>query len=824
MAVTINARGTSNQQFQIGKKGPVIKNNGGVLEFKNADDSAFIEIKGGTGVNGDSLVTRDYVDSKITGLDIKQSVRVATTQALSGTYSAVSDDESAGATPWTNLGSSLIIDGVTLADDDRILVKNETTNNKGNGIFVVGGTGSSVTLSRADDADNHPEIEVSGSMFAFVEEGTTNAGTGWVLTSPAGDVTLGTDALIFGKFSSSTSPVTSIFGRTGAVTASAGDYEASEITNTPAGNISATTVQAAIDELDSEKGTVNSVTIGAGDLITVSGGPITDSGTITVAVDLSDLTTSVSDGDGDYFVVVDSANAQKKLTKSNINLSGFNNDSSWIALTDLSAAGDLSYNSSTGEFSFTETYSTASELLTAIKTVDGDSSGLDADQLDGQEGSYYTNATNITSGTLPSAQLPDLVVADFAGSAIQTSAESFADSDSVLMTAAAIDDRIAAVSGLGSKPTITESTTSRTLSLSDAGSYLRTTNSSQILITVPAESSVNFDDDTEIIIFQAGSGQAVIDPDSGVTINSKSSYLALSDQYASATLKKITGDTWDLIGDLGETIITDLTLDYIIVAGGGGGGNNLGGGGGGGGVREFTSQVLSPGAYTVTIGAGGSTASDGSDSSFNGHTSAGGGAGGNISGNTAGQPGGSGGGGSGAIATSGGAGNTPSTSPVQGYNGGSGSSNPGGSTGRGGGGGGGGSEAGQNGAVGVGSGYGGDGGDGYTSTVTPSGTVYGGGGGGGSDHNAANAGAGGAGGGAAGGKGTTGSNAGGNTGGGGGGGGNVHPSGYNGGSGGSGIVVIRYLGTTALATGGSITNDGTYTYHTFTGSGTFTVT
>ena len=47
----------------------------------------------------------------------------------------------------------------------------------------------------------------------------------------------------------------------------------------------------------------------------------------TLSLDLSELTTSTSDGDGDFFVVVDDANAQKKLTKANIALSGFNNDS-----------------------------------------------------------------------------------------------------------------------------------------------------------------------------------------------------------------------------------------------------------------------------------------------------------------------------------------------------------------------------------------------------------------------------------------------------------------------------------------------------------------
>jgi len=47
----------------------------------------------------------------------------------------------------------------------------------------------------------------------------------------------------------------------------------------------------------------------------------------TLSLDLSELTTSTSDGDGDFFVVVDDANAQKKLTKANIAISGFNNDS-----------------------------------------------------------------------------------------------------------------------------------------------------------------------------------------------------------------------------------------------------------------------------------------------------------------------------------------------------------------------------------------------------------------------------------------------------------------------------------------------------------------
>jgi len=46
---------------------------------------------------------------------------------------------------------------------------------------------------------------------------------------------------------------------------------------------------------------------------------------------------------------------------------------------------------------------TASEILTAIKTVDGTNSGLDADLLDGQEGSHYLDFGNFTN--LPDPQI-----------------------------------------------------------------------------------------------------------------------------------------------------------------------------------------------------------------------------------------------------------------------------------------------------------------------------------------------------------------------------------------------------------------------------------
>ena len=128
------------------------------------------------------------------------------------------------------------------------------------------------------------------------------------------------------------------------------------------------------------------------------------------------------------------------------------------------------------------------------------------------------------------------------------------------------------------------------------------------------------------------------------------------------------------------------SIEYLVVAGGGSGGGTTGsadgsgGGGGAGGYRSGTLTVTPGTAYGVTVGAGGVAGSpggtdmQGADSVFSTITSAGGGAGGGGAwpGPQSGVAGGSGGGGMGWYTTTynGGAGNTPATSPSQGFAGG----------------------------------------------------------------------------------------------------------------------------------------------------------
>ena len=242
-------------------------------------------------------------------------------------------------------------------------------------------------------------------------------------------------------------------------------------------------------------------------------------------------------------------------------------------------------------------------------------------------------------------------------------------------------------------------------------------------------------------------------------------------------------------------------VDYMVVAGGGGTGPLGGGGAGAGGFREShtspvsgcwsnsplassTSLPISPGPYSITVGGGGASGSNGSPSIFSSITSAGGG---KSARSTVGSDGGSGGGSGQDAGSPGGSGNIPSVSPPQGNNGGS--APPGGFGGAGGGGG-----ATQVGSAGSGPGNpapGGNGGNGATTSITGSPvTRAGGGGGGGNTSGSATGGsAGSGGGGAGGGPDSAGGSAGtANTGGGAGGG--EHCG--SGAAGGSGVVVIRY--------------------------------
>lgn len=146
------------------------------------------------------VTNKTYVDSVAQGLSIKDSVHAATTTSLAAnTYN--NGTAGVGATLTGNTDAALgAIDGVTLTLGDRLLVKNEAAPAH-NGIytFTQDGDGSTVPyiLTRSTDMDTSAQI---AGAFTFVESGTVNVSSGWVVNS-YGPFTIGTTAINFTQFS-----------------------------------------------------------------------------------------------------------------------------------------------------------------------------------------------------------------------------------------------------------------------------------------------------------------------------------------------------------------------------------------------------------------------------------------------------------------------------------------------------------------------------------------------------------------------------------------------------------------------------------------------
>ena len=162
------------------------------------DGTATVTVPSGyearAGFGSDSLVNKSYVDSVANGLDVKASVRVATTADLSATYN------NSNGTLTANANGAIVIDGVTLVLNDRVLVKDQTTQTQ-NGFYkvtTVGSGSAAFVLTRTPDANEASEI--TGGAFTFVEEGTANADNGYVATHN-GIPTLGTTNITFDQFS-----------------------------------------------------------------------------------------------------------------------------------------------------------------------------------------------------------------------------------------------------------------------------------------------------------------------------------------------------------------------------------------------------------------------------------------------------------------------------------------------------------------------------------------------------------------------------------------------------------------------------------------------
>ena len=211
--------------------------------------------------------TKAYVDAQVAGgvIDFKESVRVATTAA--GTLA--SDFENGDT-----------IDGVVVATNDRILIKNQSAGDE-NGIYTVNASGAP---SRSSDADT--SAEVTTGMFCFIEEGTSNAKTGWLLTT-TGAITLDTTALTFEKFSEVGQLLDDLVAGAGLTKTN----ETVDVVATTSGGLTVNADDIGIN-LDTNSGLnlgAGGISVGAGSGLAASGGDINvgaaTSGGITVNAD-----------------------------------------------------------------------------------------------------------------------------------------------------------------------------------------------------------------------------------------------------------------------------------------------------------------------------------------------------------------------------------------------------------------------------------------------------------------------------------------------------------------------------------------------------------
>jgi hypothetical protein len=149
-----------------------------------------------TPVASTDAATKQYVDDVAQGLHTHDSCNAATSTTLAtssgGTVTYNNGTAGVGAT-LTTTGSYTTIDGVTLSNGMRILVKDEA-NTAHNGIYD---RTSSTVLTRS--ADFNTPVEMAGGDFTFVTAGTLYDNTGWVMPDPV--TTVGTSPVVWVQFS-----------------------------------------------------------------------------------------------------------------------------------------------------------------------------------------------------------------------------------------------------------------------------------------------------------------------------------------------------------------------------------------------------------------------------------------------------------------------------------------------------------------------------------------------------------------------------------------------------------------------------------------------
>lgn len=495
-------------------------------------------------------VTKQYVDAIAEGLHVHASVSTATTANIAD----LSDPPAS-------------IDGVTLTDTMRVLVKNQTTTSQ-NGIYVY--DLATTALVRASDFNTSSEIQ--GGDFLFVTGGNTYENTGWVQTETV--TTVGTDPIIFTQFS-------------GAGTYSAGT--GLELNGTVFSNTGVLSLTGTTDEIN----------------VSSSSGNVTISLPNTISADISGNAATVTNGvytSGSY-----SDPSWLTISKSRVGLGNVENTalSTWSGSSNITTLGTISTGTWNGS-TISATYIDSDIARLSSPTFTGTPVAPTADpETNTTQIATTAFVQNAVDSVLPSGSITSyddaVLMSGFGTPYWQRVRTVYDPSDNPLIDASygsailggSYNDGILVEYGgttyfrsqtyfqdyvdLGSLATATTQaastnntslattefvqtavntvtinlqTSSYVLSQTDAGKVIEMNVASANNLTVPPSGTVNFPIGTSIDIVQYGAGQTTVVAGSGVTIRSTGGKLKLSGQYSGATLYKRGTDEWVCFGDL----------------------------------------------------------------------------------------------------------------------------------------------------------------------------------------------------------------------------------------------------------------------------------
>lgn len=346
--------------------GNVTGNITGTVNASSVLASGVIATTQSSGDNSTKVATTAYVDSQVS------ATGGWSLGADTGTNHAILPGELVDFVGTTNeIETSVSGNTLTIGLPSSISV-NVTGNLTGNV------TGNASTATALQTARTIAGVSFDGTSNISLDTGDITEGSNEYFTtararssiSASGDINYNSSTGVI-SFTASGSPVTSVNTQTGAVVLDTDDIaEAANLYYTSArvnSAIDARVNQSFVNALNIEAASVaaNSVALGTnttGNYVAsiatgsgLDGSSSSEGGSPTISLNLNELATSTTSTDGDFFVVVDSVGNQRKLTKGNISISGFNTTNGIALATDTTgpyvAAGATSGNGISGNVS-----------------------------------------------------------------------------------------------------------------------------------------------------------------------------------------------------------------------------------------------------------------------------------------------------------------------------------------------------------------------------------------------------------------------------------------------------------------------------------------